>query len=96
MVSHNAFIFQLKQIGIGGGFIDILTYFLHGRQQRVLVNGAASDLEPVVFGVPVGSILDPLLFLTYTADLCCNLENKFVQCADDFTLISTICSPEDG
>ena len=64
-------------------------------KQRDLVNGAASDLGPIVSGVPHGGVLGSLQFLIYTADLGCNLENKLVQYVDDSPLICTICSPEE-
>ena len=44
--------------------------YLHSRKQRVFVNGVFSETETVNSGVPhLGSILDPLLFLTYINDL---------------------------
>ena len=69
LVSHNALIIKLKQIGFGSRVLDVLTDFLCVRQQA-LVNSAASDLEPVVSGVHQGSVLGPLLFLIYIYIYC--------------------------
>ena len=95
LVNHSALVYKLKELGIGGNLLNILKDFLHNRKQRVLVNGAASKLKPVISGVPQGSVLGPLLFLIYTADLGCNVENKLVQYADDSILMCSVRSPDD-
>ena len=95
LVNHSALVYKLKELSIGGNFLNILKDFLHNSKQRVLVNGAPSKLKPVISGVPQGSVLGPLLFLIYTAYLGCNLENKLVQYADDSTLMCSVRSPDD-
>ena len=95
LVNYRALVYKLKELRIGGNLLNILKDFLHNRKQRVLVNGAASKLKPVISGVPQGSVLGPLLFLIYTADLGCNLENKLVQYTDDSTLMCSVRSPDD-
>ncbi|CAB3995415.1 Hypothetical predicted protein, partial [Paramuricea clavata] len=53
-----------------GKLIDWFASYLHGRQQsRVVVDGIHSEWLDVSSGVPQGSILDPMLFLTYINDL---------------------------
>ena len=51
-----------------------------------MVDGCWNKLVNVVSGVPLGSVLGPLLFLLYTNKHFSILENKLISYADDFTL----------
>ena len=55
-------------MGIGSSVLSILTQFLSGRSQHVMVDGCRSKLVNVVSGVPQGSVLGPLLFDLYTSE----------------------------
>ena len=57
------------------------------------VDGSLSDFLGVVSGVPQGSVLGPLLFILYTADLFSVVSNLLVGYADDATLISVAQRP---
>ena len=92
-VNHKALIFKLRQLGVGGPFLSILTEFLSNRLQRVVIDGQFNDYRSVVLGVPQGNVLGPLLFILYTHDMWFGLENMLVSYADDATLLAHIPSP---
>ena len=63
----------LERLRVTFGVDDIaLAWFrsyLCGRRQHVRCGGKRSDLVDLVCGVPQGSVLGPILFIIYTADL---------------------------
>ena len=61
-------IFKLKQNGVSGEFLHILSDFLSNGKQRVLLSGENLSWTNVHAGVPQGYILPPLLFLIYKKD----------------------------
>ena len=63
---------------IGGSALSWIQSFLTGRCQRVKIGGTLSDSLAVLFGVPQGSILGPLLFNMY----CSTINDAF--CSSGF------------
>ena len=57
------------------------------------VNAQFSDLRNIISGVPQGSVLEPLLFIIHTNNVCKGLENKLVSYADDGSLMSVVQYP---
>ena len=63
-VWHEGLLYKLSSIGICGHLLRWFQDYLSKRQQRVLVRGQTSDWGTIEAGVPQGSVLGPLLFLT--------------------------------
>ena len=96
-VNHSKLIEKLGYAGIGGTLLAWFNNYLEGRLQRVVINGAHSDLLPVTSGVPQGSILGPLLFVIFINDMpsCVSPVTRIALFADDAKLYRTISSTDD-
>ena len=81
---------KLKQNGISGNLLNLLSNFLRNRKQRVVLNGKTSSWADVNAGVPQGSILGPLSFLIYINDLADGLLSNAKLFADDTSLFCVV------
>ena len=92
-VWHEGLLFKLKQNGISGSVLKLLSSYLNERKQRVLLNGHESDWGIVESGVPQGSVLGPLFFLIYINDLEKGIKSKINCFADDTSIFSIVTDP---
>ena len=83
--------------GIRGNVLNWFTSYVSQRFQSVIVNGSVSNPRPLLYGVPQGSVLGPVLFTLYSQPLSdvINQHNcSFHKYADD-TEISQCDMPEN-
>ena len=80
------FITKMSKLGFPRDFlIWTLNYITH-RKQFIQIDDTCSEVKNVNFGVPQGSILGPVLFNIYVADLQENVNVKCFQYADETTI----------
>ena len=97
-VPHHLITKSLSSFGISGSLLAWFTDYLAGRQQRVVLDGFSSSLSPVTSGVPQGSILGPLLFITFMDSLNqlpLTSNSRLILYADDIVLYKPINNQAD-
>jgi retron-type reverse transcriptase len=86
-VDFEILIGKLYKLNFSKSFLHWLVSYLTNRQQYVQVNDKSSTKITTMFGVPQGSILGPVLFNLYVADMQRNIDiqESCLQYADDST-----------
>lgn len=95
-VSHEKLILKLHSYGIHGSALSWIKSFLNNRTQKVILEGDESDIASVTSGVPQGSVLGPILFLTYINDLPEGVQSKVRLFADDTVVYLAITEPSQS
>ena len=68
-IRYDILLSKLQNLDFSQGALDWFQSYLSNRQQCVRIGDAVSKVLPLEFGVPQGSILDPVLFTFYVNDL---------------------------
>ena len=90
VVPHQRLLHKLDHYGIRGTTLNWIQNFLTTRAQKVVVDGSSSESARVRSGVPQGTVLGPLLFLTYINDLPSTVSSAVHLFADDCLLYRPI------
>lgn len=87
-VPHDKLLGVLSSYGVRGAVLKLIGSYLTERLQMVKVNGSLSNSQVIKIGVPQGTVLGPLLFITYINSLL-KLETGglTISYADDTALI---------
>ena len=82
-MSHTKLINKLRAMGLDEEILPWFESCLTNRQQCVNVNGVTSDLLTILYGVPQGSILGPILFSLFINEIADIVNCGLVLYADD-------------
>ena len=84
---HDLLLLKLKSYGLSDNALELVTSYLSNRKQCVKLGSLCSSYQPLVKGVPQGSILGPLLFNVFINDIFSFVtDSSLYNYADDNTL----------
>ena len=89
LINHNLLLKKLEIYGLSKSTLGWFNSYLSMKRQAVAVNGTASEFLDISRGVPQGSILGPLLFITFMNYLSFEIDEpqKLKTFADDSTIL---------
>ena len=83
---HDLLLAKLNANGFSLPALRLVQSYLSNRKQRTKINSEFSSWEEILFAVPQGSILEPLLFNIFLYDLFFIMNDvEFASYADDNT-----------
>lgn len=95
-INHELLLFKLEKMGIRGKALNLIKSYLTNRHQYVKIMDELSEIAEILFGVPQGSCLGPLLFVLMLYDLkFLNTTSSILKYADDTVMVLTCDKLED-
>ena len=94
-ISHDLLIAKLDAYGFNMSALRFVHSYLKNRMQRTKINSEYSSWEEIMFGVPQGSILGPLLFNIFLCGIFLIMEDIIASYTDDDTPYTTGNSIEE-
>nr|CAH7768679.1 unnamed protein product [Callosobruchus chinensis] len=96
-ISHELLCAKLQYYGFDKQSVFLIWNYFLRRSQTILSNGKFSAELEILSGVPQRSVLGPLLFIIYTADILNKIEKCKVQAyADDIQLYLSFRANDSG
>ena len=94
-ISHDILIAKLNAYEFSKIALNLIHDYLNGRNQRTKINESYSTWGELIFGVPQGSVMGPLLFNIFINDLFYSEEFQMMNFADDCSPYSFSASTDD-
>ena len=86
-LDHDLLLKKLTEFGLSKSAVNWFRACLTRRTQSIYINDVLSDPEPILYGVPQGSNLGPLLFIMYINELPTVVNRCKVHLYADDTLL---------
>ena len=95
-IDHGLLCAKLFFYGFDENAVAFFKSYLCNRRQSVSVNNFVSPTQLISSGIPQGSILGPLLFIIYTADIFNQINHSHLQSYADDTQLLYDFNPSDA
>ena len=92
---HDILLSKLSAYGLKNESVQLLNSYLSGRKQQVKLNNIVSSWSCIKKGVPLGSILGPLLFIVFINDIFYSIEHGTLYNYADDNTVSFSCPDFD-